>query len=63
MVKALAGLLVGWLQEILEVVGLTLVAVAAGQWFGWPGALVVVGGGFLAKSLEVDLITRTKDGP
>jgi hypothetical protein len=58
MVKALGDLLVGWLQEILEVVGLVFVAVAVAQWAGWPGGLAVIGVGFLAKSLEVDLLLR-----
>lgn len=62
MVKALGQLIASWLQEILEVIGLVLVAVAVAQWAGWPGALIVVGVGFLAKSLEVDLLSR-KDGP
>jgi len=62
MVKSLGQFLVGWLQEILEVAGLAFVAVAFGMWFGWPGALAVIGVGLLAKSLEVDLLTR-KNGP
>lgn len=65
MVKSLGRLLSfvgGWLQESLEIVGLVLACLFVGFRFGGVYVFAVLAGGFLLKSLEVDLLSR-KDGP
>lgn len=61
MVNALGKLLsslVSWIQETLEVAGVTMVALFVGFRFGWVYVLAVVGVALLLKSLEVDLLSR-----
>ena len=62
MVNALARLaaaIVGWLQEILELLGVAVLAAGVGVLTGSVGwVLVVIGAALLLKSLEVDLLSR-----
>lgn len=55
----LAGFIVGWLQEILEALGVAAIATGVGVLTGSAGwVLVVIGAALLLKSLEVDLLSR-----
>lgn len=63
MVNALGRLLVGWLQELLEVAGVACIATFVALQCGAVWILLVVGIAILAKSLEVDLLSRRGDAP
>lgn len=55
----LSAIVVGWLQEILELLGVAAIAAGVGlltESVAW--VLIVVGAALLLKSLEVDLLSR-----
>lgn len=53
--KTLATIIAAHAVLLLEVVGLVLVCVAFGLWFGAPAVCLTLGLAVLAKSFELDL--------
>lgn len=56
--RVIGRTVVGWLQEVLEIVGLACLAVGVAVLASPDWVWIVVGAGLLLKSFEVDLLQR-----